>query len=89
MTLKDAFGNVATKGASTVTLSIHTGPTGATLAGTFTAAVSNGVATFNDLILDTAGAYTLTATDGALSVVSDPFKIKAAAAPAALAEEIA
>jgi hypothetical protein len=79
VTLKDAFGNVAAKNSSTVTLSINTGPDGATLSGTFTAAISDGVATFNDVILDAAGEYTLTATDGSLSVISDQFKIKAAA----------
>lgn len=61
--VEDASGNLVLADGSTVTLSIATGPTGAAIDGTATAVVSNGVATFNNLIFDTAGTYTLSATD--------------------------
>jgi uncharacterized repeat protein (TIGR03803 family) len=61
----DASGNLITTYNSNVTLSIASGPFGATLGGTVTVAAVNGVATFNDLTLSTPGNYTLTASDGA------------------------
>jgi autotransporter-associated beta strand protein len=64
----DAFGNVLTSdGSDTVTLSLGVDPSGgtATLSGTLTVTVVNGVATFSDLSIDLAGnGYTLHATIG-------------------------
>jgi hypothetical protein len=64
----DQFGNIVTSDNSdTVTLSIGVDPSGgtATLSGTLTLTVVNGVATFSDLSIDMAGAgYTLHATVG-------------------------
>jgi hypothetical protein len=68
--VQDAFGNTITSGTGatdTVTLSIATGPAG----GVFNSATatytnvpaSAGVATFSAIVLNTAGTYTLTATD--------------------------
>jgi hypothetical protein len=75
----DRYGNVVTSDNSdTVTLSIGTNPGGGTLSGTLTVTVVNGVATFGDLSIDTAGAgYTLHATaGGALADAdSDPFNV--------------
>jgi hypothetical protein len=65
--VEDANGNVLTTDNSNVTLAIATGPAGATLGGTVTVAAVNGAATFNDLTLGAAGAYTLTASDAALT----------------------
>ncbi|MGA2266101.1 MAG: LEPR-XLL domain-containing protein [Phycisphaerae bacterium] len=79
--LLDANGNVATADASSVALAIASGPTGATLGGTATAKVVNGVATFNNLTLAKVGAYTLKATDGSLkAVTSASFTISPGAA---------
>ena len=50
-----------------VTLTIATGPAGATLGGTTTVAAQNGVATFSNLNVSEAGAYILVASDGALT----------------------
>jgi Fibronectin type III domain len=59
-------GGVSTIDNSNVTLTIASGPTGATLGGTTTVQAVAGVATFSDLTLTKAGAYTLLATDADL-----------------------
>ena len=56
------LGNLVTTNSSSVTLAVATGP--GLLSGTFTVAASGGVATFSNLLLDTAGAHTLIAGDG-------------------------
>ena len=64
----DANGNL-TSSAANVSLAITsgTGASGANLGGTVTQAASGGLATFNDLSIDSAGtAYTLSATSGVL-----------------------
>ncbi len=67
VSIDDQFGNVYTAdSSSTVQLTLN----GGTLSGggnTATATASNGVATFNNLVLSASGTYTLTATDGALT----------------------
>jgi hypothetical protein len=84
--VEDQFGNVVTSdNTSTVTVAINTGPTGATFdsASTLTATVHNGVATFDNVILDTAGSYTLSATDSNSAVttaVSGTVTVSAASA---------
>jgi hypothetical protein len=70
---------------STVTLTVASGPTNAVVDSdsTMTATVKNGIATFNNVILDTAGSYTLTATDsntGVTSAVSGTITVTAGAA---------
>jgi hypothetical protein len=64
--VEDQYNNVASADASTVTLSLSTG-TFADGSTTETAADVNGVATFSGLTIDTAGSYTLSATDGSLT----------------------
>jgi hypothetical protein len=77
--VEDQFGNVVTSNSSNVTLSVGSGP--GALSGTVTVAASAGVATFSNIKLDTAGNYTLTASDGALtSTTSNSFTVSAAAA---------
>jgi hypothetical protein len=78
VTAEDQFNNTFTAdNASTVTLTLN----GGTFAGggtTATAQISSGVATFNNLIINAAGTYTLTATDGLLtSATSSSFTIAA------------
>jgi hypothetical protein len=74
---EDQFGNTFTgDSTSTVTLTLN----GGTFAGgsnTVTAPVSNGVATFNNLVISAAGNYTLSAGDGTLTpATSSPFMIQ-------------
>jgi hypothetical protein len=63
---------VKSDSSSTVTLSIASGPTNAVVDSnsTMTATVKNGVATFSNVILDTAGSYTLMATDSSTGVTT-------------------
>jgi hypothetical protein len=75
----DQFGNVVTNYSGAVTLSLNDNPmTGATLRGTLTVTVVNGLATFSDLSIDLAGTgYTLHAAigGGLPDIDSDPFNI--------------
>jgi hypothetical protein len=61
--LYDKYGNLATNDTSSVTLSLGAHPKNGVLTGILTAAVVNGIATFNDLSLNGDGRYSLVATD--------------------------
>jgi subtilase family serine protease len=78
--VQNSLGQTITTDSSTVTLTL----TGGTFAGggnTATAQAVNGIATFTSLIINTAGSYTLTATDGTFTpATSSSFNINAAAA---------
>ena len=75
----DALGNAATgfTGNVTVAIAAGTGTSGATLSGTTTLTVVNGVAQFSDLMIDRPGSgYRLTAAaSGVTGVTSTPFDI--------------
>jgi hypothetical protein len=72
----DKYGNVVTGYTGSVTLALVAGPAGATLGGTLTINVVNGVATFSDLSLSKAGTgYKLKATAGTLSAASSSFNV--------------
>ena len=71
VTVQDSSGNVMTSYYAVVAISLATNPTGATLGGSLTALVSNGVATFSDLTISKAGSgYTLTISGGSVSAVT-------------------
>jgi hypothetical protein len=76
--VQDQYGNTfADASGSTVTLTLNDG-TFADGGNSATASVVNGVATFDDLVIDAAGTYTLIASDGSLAgAVSDSFTIAA------------
>src|SRR5206468_1596922 len=57
--LEDSSNNVVLDSTHTVTVALTT-PGGASLGGTLTLTLVNGVATFTNLTVDTAGTYTLT-----------------------------
>jgi hypothetical protein len=79
--VEDTFGNVVKTNTTNVKLSISSGPTGATLAGTLSISAVKGIATLNNVVLKTAGSYRLKATDGTLAVgTSGGITIAAAAA---------
>jgi sugar lactone lactonase YvrE len=82
VTVEDAFGNAVPAFNGSVTLALGNNPAGATLGGTLTASVSNGVATFSGLTLSRAGVgYTLTATAvGLPQAASLPFDVSAVTA---------
>ena len=77
--VENQFGGIVTTDSSTVTLSVASGP--GSLTGAVAVAASNGVATFSNVKIDAAGAYTLTASDGSLThATSTGFTINPAAA---------
>ena len=68
VTVRDAFDNTVTTfvGNVTVAMGTNAGPPGTVLSGTKIKAVSNGVATFNDLNINNTGTgFTITAQSGA------------------------
>ncbi len=80
VTVEDRFGNRETGDSSTVTLALSHGAFAGGGA-TATAPASGGVASFANLVIDTAGTYALTATDGALAPdTSTSFAVRPAAA---------
>ena len=77
--VEDQFGNIVTADSSTVTLTVASGP--ATIGGTMTVSAANGIATFVNMELDTAGTYALAADDGLLApAISRSFTVTAAGA---------
>jgi 6-phosphogluconolactonase (cycloisomerase 2 family) len=77
VSILDEQGNVVTNSTMDVTVAIAGGASdGAILSGTSTVAAVNGIATFPDLSIDTAGWYTLTASACTLPVAtSTPFQL--------------
>jgi hypothetical protein len=73
----DALGNTVTGPAVDITVSLQANPGGGTLGGTLTASTVEGIATFSNLSVSTAGTgYTLrAAAPGGLSVVSGGFDV--------------
>jgi hypothetical protein len=63
-----------------VTLVLTSGPPGASLNGPMTVLASQGLATFSELSLDTAGGYTISATVGGVSTTTNPFAVLSAPA---------
>src|SRR5205085_2550590 len=79
----DTFGNLLTgDNSDQVTLSIASGPGGLAGGSTNTGTVSGGIATFSNLVLDTAGSYTLveSATGSLSGPGSSSFTLYAAVA---------
>ena len=80
VTVQDQFGNTVTTNNSTITLTLS-GGTFASGGNTVTVNAASGVATFNNLVIDAAGPYTLTASDGMLTgATSGSFTVSPAAA---------
>jgi hypothetical protein len=70
--LYDSFGNLATNDSSSVSLQVASGPGNFTLSSITTEPVQNGVAVFQNVALDTAGTYSLSANDGVLPQLTSP-----------------
>lgn len=79
--LRDSVGSVMQGAQTEVTVALADNPSGATLAGPVTIDAINGLATFSDLVMETADeGYTLSATaDGYTSATSRPFEVARAA----------
>ena len=68
VTAEDSYGNVDTSFNGPITIALASNPGGATLGGTLTATAVNGVATFSNLTISSAGnGYTLQATSTGLT----------------------
>jgi hypothetical protein len=81
VSVDDQFGNLVTSDTSTITLSVASGPGGFAPGSTVVLPASGGIATFNNVVFDTAGTYALNATDGTLiGATSGSVVISAAAA---------
>lgn len=65
-TLEDQYGNIVKNSKTALTLAIVSGPTSAVLKGRLSIPFINGVATFRNIRLSPAGAYTLELSDSAL-----------------------
>ena len=88
--VEDTYGNVETGSNTghndTINLSVASGP-GAIASGA-SATASGGVATFSSTVLDTAGSYTFTATDGSRSIATATSTAATVIAPAAPAKVV-
>ncbi len=68
---EDTYGNVATSASGSVVMSIaSTDPQTSFTSGTTTVSLSSGVASFTNLVVDTSGSYTFTATPSGISGVT-------------------
>jgi hypothetical protein len=77
----DGYGNLATGSDDDVTISMVSGPSGATLTGSTNVQMQNGMATFDNLTLSVVGTYTFKAVLGDLpAVVSSPVYVGPGAA---------
>ena len=82
VTARDQFGNTATSYTGNVTVALGANPAAGTLSGTTTVAAVAGVATFTDLVIDSAGAgYGLSASaSGLTGATSTTFSVAPGAA---------
>jgi hypothetical protein len=78
--VENLSGKIITTDASTVTLSVVSVATGQTVGSIFTATAKKGVATFSTVTINTAGTFTVTATDNGATMTSHSFTIAPAAA---------
>jgi hypothetical protein len=85
---EDAYGNVVPTFTGTVNVALKDNPGGATLGGTTSASLSNGVATFSGLTLNqVAAGYTLRATVGSLTAVTNTVNVEGVTLTGASAPE--
>jgi streptogramin lyase len=78
--IEDPYGNVETGESGTLTVSLASGPAGATLGGTTSVAASQGVATFSALTLTAAASgYSLEIASGPLSATTTTIAVTPAA----------
>jgi len=87
--VENQSGQVITTDNSTVTLSIATGPGGFTSTSKISVNAVNGIATFSNLVINTAGSYTLKDSDGSLtSSTTNTITINAAQAAKVVFQQV-
>jgi len=80
--VRDSVGGTDSSFTGTITISLASNSTSASLSGTTVVRPVNGIASFGNLAIDKAGTYTLQAsTSGATSIVSNAFTISTPNAP--------
>jgi hypothetical protein len=80
--VRDSLGGTDSTFTGSITISLASNPTGATLSGTTVRPPVNGIASFTNLAIDKAGTYTLQASaNGAASVTSNGFTINSPTGP--------
>lgn len=80
--VRDTLGGTDSSFTGSITISLASNATGASLSGTTVVRPVNGIASFSNLAIDKAGTYTLQAsTSGAPSIVSSGFTINTSNAP--------
>jgi hypothetical protein len=67
---EDQYNNAVGDGGASVVMTVHSGPGGFTGSTTSVPSTSGGLATFSNLVLDTAGNYTITASSSPLTPVT-------------------
>ena len=79
---RDSLGGTDSAFSGTITVSLASNSTGATLSGTTAVGARDGIATFSNLAVDKAGTYTLQASAaGATAVTSSSFTITSPVTP--------
>lgn len=79
---RDSVGGTDSSFTGSITISLASNSTGASLSGTTVVRPVNGIASFSNLAIDKAGTYTLQgSTSGATSIVSNAFTINTPTAP--------
>ncbi len=79
--VRDSLGSIDSAFTATITIELGSNSTGAALSGTTSVRPTNGIATFSNLAVSEAGAYTLQAASGAASVTSGAFTVSTVTAP--------
>jgi hypothetical protein len=80
--VSDSLGGTDSSFTGSITISLASNSTGASLSGTPVVRPVNGIASFTNLAIDKAGTYTLQAsTSGVTSIVSNAFTINTATGP--------
>jgi hypothetical protein len=80
--VSDSLGGTDSSFTGSITISLASNPTGATLSGTTVRQPENGIASFTNLAIDRAGTYTLQASaNGAASATSGTFTINSPTGP--------
>ena len=90
VSVEDNYGNVVTTASGSVVVSIKSGsPQADFTSGNTTVPLSSGVANFTNLVVNTSGSYTFTATPSGISGVTTPVNSSAFTVQAAAANKLA
>ena len=89
VSVEDTYGNVVTTATGSVVMSINSGPQSSFTSGTTSVPLSSGVANFTNLVVDTSGSYTFTATPSGINGVTTAINSSAVTVNPAPANKLA